>query len=47
MINLSKDILKGKGWNFSVRDVEQTRFEANKFDCVIASGIIEYMNEDL
>ena len=47
MINLSKDILKGKGWNFSVGDVEQTKFEENKFDCVIASGVIEYMNEDL
>jgi ubiquinone/menaquinone biosynthesis C-methylase UbiE len=47
MINLSKDNLKDKGWNFSVRDVEQTRFEENKFDCIIASGVIEYMNEDL
>ena len=47
MINLSKDILKGTDWDFSVEDVEQTKFEANKFDCVVASGVIEYMNEDL
>ena len=32
MINLSKDNLKDKDWDFSVRDVEQTRFEENKFD---------------
>jgi len=50
MIRLSKDLfkqLKREDWNFLVGDVEQTEFKKNTFDCVIASGVIEYMDEDL
>ena len=50
MIRLSKDLfkqLKKEDWNFLVGDVEQTEFKKNTFDCVIASGVIEYMDEDL
>ena len=50
MIRLSKDLfrqLKKEDWNFLVGDVEETQFSKNTFDCVIASGVIEYMDEDL
>ena len=50
MIRLSKDLfrqLKKEEWDFLVGDVEQTEFKKNTFDCVIASGVIEYMDEDL
>tara|TARA_B100001750_G_C15473992_1_gene581427 strand:+ start:131 stop:967 length:837 start_codon:yes stop_codon:yes gene_type:complete len=50
MIRLSKDLfkqLKKEDWNFLVGDVEKTEFKKGTFDCVIASGVIEYMFEDM
>ena len=50
MIRLSKDLfkqLKKEDWNFLVGDVEKTEFKQGTFDCVIASGVIEYMFEDM
>ena len=50
MIRLSKDLfkqLKKEDWNFLVGDVEKTEFKQGTFDCVIASGVIEYMLEDM
>jgi len=50
MIRLSKDLfkqLKKEDWNFLVGDVEKTEFKKGTFDCVIASGVIEYMLEDM
>ena len=35
-----------RGWNFLLGDAERTNLEDASFDCVIASGIIEYMTED-
>ena len=50
MIELSKKRSVEKkfseSWEFIVGDCEKTKFENNKFDCVIASGLIEYMPED-
>ena len=39
--------LKKEDWNFLVGDVEKTEFKKGTFDCVIASGVIEYMLEDM
>ena len=33
-------------WKFLVGDCEETKIENTKFDCVVASGLIEYMPED-
>ena len=35
-----------RGWNFLLGDAERTNLEDASFDCVIASGVIEYMTED-
>ena len=32
-----------RGWNFLLGDAERTNLEDASFDCVIASGVIEYM----
>ena len=36
-----------KGWNFLLGDAERTNLEDASFDCAIASGVIEYMAEDV
>jgi len=35
-----------ENWKFLVGDCEETKIENIKFDCVVASGLIEYMPED-
>ena len=35
-----------ENWQFFVGDCEETKIENTKFDCVVASGLIEYMPED-
>ncbi len=50
MIKLSKQRAQSKGfnesWEFVCGDCEDTRLEPESIDCVIASGVIEYMPED-
>ena len=33
-------------WKFLVGDCEETKFENAKFDCIVASGLVEYMPGD-
>ena len=50
MIKISKKRAESKGfnesWEFVCGDCEDTRLEPESVDCVIASGVIEYMPED-
>jgi len=50
MIALSIDRSKknnfNENWKFLVRDCEETKIDNTKFDCIVASGLIEYMPED-
>ena len=50
MINTAVDIFKDVGdenkWRFQVGDAENTPFKDNEFNVVVASGLIEYMDED-
>ena len=33
-------------WQFIIGDCEETKLNSGEFDCVIASGLIEYMPND-
>ena len=50
MINLARNRSLEKGfsekWQFFVEDCENTKLSSGEFDCVIASGLIEYMPND-
>ncbi|WP_269623459.1 class I SAM-dependent methyltransferase [Prochlorococcus marinus] len=50
MIKISQNRAKAKGfdesWEFMLGDCEDTKLQTQSFDCVIASGVIEYMPED-
>ena len=50
MINLSRERASDKGfsqkWQFIVGDCEDIKLNSGGFDCVIASGLIEYMPND-
>lgn len=49
MIELSSNLFDDSNipnWNFKIGDAENTGFKDGEFDCIIASGVIEYMNED-
>tara|TARA_B100000787_G_C16186887_1_gene295203 strand:- start:1303 stop:2127 length:825 start_codon:yes stop_codon:yes gene_type:complete len=49
MIELATNLLqqtKQDAWNFILGDAENTKFKDNQFDCIIASGVIEYMDND-
>ena len=50
MINLAKkrslEKSFSKKWQFFVGDCENTKLNSGEFDCVIASGLIEYMPND-
>ena len=50
MIELSNERSKKnnfiENWKFIVGDCEKTKLDNTKFDCVVASGLIEYMPED-
>ncbi len=50
MVKISKKRAKSKGfnesWEFVCGDCEDTQLESKSIDCVIASGVIEYMPED-
>ena len=50
MIDIAKNQFKkinNGDWSFEIGDAEKTQFEDNKFDCVVASGVLEYMDEDM
>jgi len=49
MISLSSDLFNKSNisnWNFVIGDAENTGLKNEEFDCIVASGVIEYMNED-
>ena len=49
MINLAGNRSLEKGpekWQFIIGDCEKTKLNSGEFDCVIASGLIEYMPTD-
>lgn len=50
MINLAKQRALDKGfsekWQFILGDCEDTKLNSGEFDCIIASGLIEYMPND-
>jgi ubiquinone/menaquinone biosynthesis C-methylase UbiE len=35
-----------ENWSFLLGDAEDTQFQDGEFDCIIASGVIEYMDSD-
>tara|TARA_Y100000590_G_scaffold266073_1_gene298866 strand:+ start:1148 stop:1939 length:792 start_codon:yes stop_codon:yes gene_type:complete len=46
MLEICKKKISDYGWNFYLNEAQNTHLENNKYDLIIASGLIEYYPED-